>query len=120
MAAALAKSMLTGNQEVLSAGIECTDGLPAARNAMKVLRERGIDLSTHRTRSVASLSLQQGDIAVAMTAAIAERLRHFGAGNVVSLDVEDPYGGDLNRYRVAADEIARQVASVLRKIAWIA
>ena len=107
MAEALARSLIGGNFEVESAGIEAADGIPPTREAVIVMAERGADIAGHRSRSVESLDLREFDVVLAMTPWIADRLRHLGVdpARIRSMHVDDPYFKGLGQYRRAADEI---------------
>ena len=56
MAAAILKEILTKKgdtaSEVVSAGLQTLDGLPANPNAVAAMKEWGVDLSGHRSRQV--------------------------------------------------------------------
>lgn len=106
MAAALAAAKFAGAVEVRSAGLECGPGLPAARNAVTVMEERGVDISSHSSTDVDDLDLNEFDIVVAMSAVVGGSLQSRGARRLEQWEIADPYGGDLARYRKAAEEIA--------------
>jgi len=99
-----------------SAGTLGIEGSPAAREAVEVMRDVGIDLSAHRSRGVRAEDLRTADIVVAMTRDHLEFLaaRHpEGHGDRVLLryyeespdadsdapDLEDPIGRSLEFYR---------------------
>ncbi len=96
---------------VESAGIDTGEGLPATKNAISVMKEHGIDISTHRTRDIAGLILGAFDRVVAMTPTIAGRLREMGVEShrIVQLEVADPYCEGIEVYRQTAQEIQRQL-----------
>src|SRR5438105_1959129 len=52
MAAAIAGAVLGSTAKVQSAGLETSDGLPATRQAKAVMKEMGLDVSRHRSRSI--------------------------------------------------------------------
>lgn len=107
MAEAIARGMISGDIQVESAGIEAADEMPATEHAVTVMAERGIDLTSHRSRSVESVDVHQFDLVVAMVPWIADQLRDLGvdAGRIRSFHVEDPYCRGLAEYRKAASEI---------------
>ena len=51
---------------VHSAGAAAVDGWPAAEGAVEALRELGLDLTAHRSRSVAQAMLDQADLVLFM------------------------------------------------------
>lgn len=109
MAAAMARHLLGESAHVESAGTSASEGAAAARDAVQVMRERGLDLSSHRSRAVDGLNLRDFDLLIAMTPAIAREVRALGAdpSMVATLDIEDPYCKGLDAYRAASIAIER-------------
>jgi len=74
MAAALGQEMMARIQalrqvDVASAGTSATDGTPASGNALKVMRESGLDLGGHRSRLATPTVIEAADLVLTMTAA---------------------------------------------------
>lgn len=72
MAEALAKKILseTRNEDcikVISAGTSAVDGSPAAKEAVAVMDERGIDLTGHRSRPLTTELVREADLILTMT-----------------------------------------------------
>jgi protein-tyrosine phosphatase len=88
-----------------SAGIDCGAGLPAADNAVAVMRERGLDLAGHRSRDVQNVDFSAFDLVVAMTRDLAFSLAPLAPRRLVTWDVNDPYRCPIERYRQVADQI---------------
>ncbi|MDG2128782.1 MAG: low molecular weight protein arginine phosphatase [Fuerstiella sp.] len=102
------------NVDVLSAGVAAADSAPASREAIKVLKSKGIDLSHHLSQQVTDDMLMVSDLVLAMTPGhlnmlhnarpdLASRmrlLREDGFG------VSDPIGGGMDDYERCAGEIA--------------
>ena len=105
MAAALAAARLGSSAVVRSAGVECGSGLRAARNAVEVMAERGLDISNHNSIDVEDLDIKEFDIVVAMSPAVARRLARLNPKRLEAWTVTDPYGGDILTYRAAAEAI---------------
>ncbi len=116
----LAQEPIPGEWEIISAGTWAQDGLPASESGVAVMRERGLDMSRHRSRNVDAALLAKVDLVLTMTASHAEVLRAefpSAATKIFRLtemagppyDVRDPYGGSLNDYRRTADELERQI-----------
>ena len=55
--------------DAVSFGLDTTPGLPANETAMAAAARRGLDLSTARTKGIAAVSLDEGDLLVGMTPA---------------------------------------------------
>ncbi len=71
MAEALFKELLkeeNKNQyEVMSAGLSAFEDAPAAKQAIEVLKEKGIDLSSHKTTPLTEELVQKADLILTMT-----------------------------------------------------
>lgn len=112
-----------------SAGVATIEGLPASENAMRAVAEIGLDLSTHRTRPLMNLNLNEYKYFVALNDDHLSILRSIGipdsmlrllrrAPNVddiydIRQGIVDPYGGDLNTYRKCRDEIIGAVKALI-------
>ena len=113
--AELARLGLEGRVSVSSFGLAAESGVPASENARKAAAELGADLSEHRSRRAADVSLSAADVFVGMTAGHAHALktlpaRVFGIGEffpegAFPREVPDPFGGSLAEYRAARDAI---------------
>ena len=117
MAVGLARSLLGSGVMVDSAGIDAAVGAKTAPNAIRVMKEMGIDISAHIPRDVSSLDLSKYEYVVAMDSAVASLLEQVGLGEPRSLivwNIKDPYRGDLDEYRERANAIKRSLLS-LRK-----
>jgi protein-tyrosine-phosphatase len=118
MAAAIAATRLGGVMEVVSAGIECGTGLPAARHAVTVMAERDLDLSAHRSTDISSVPRSTDDVVIAMTPALARRLADLGYERVTSWNIEDPYGRSLDVYRATAQGIEAALDRLIEERRW--
>ncbi|MFQ5914647.1 MAG: low molecular weight phosphatase family protein [Nitrospinota bacterium] len=78
MAEAIAQKLLGDTATVQSAGTETTEGLSATREAITVMHEMGFDIRNHRSRDIEHLDLAEFSRIIAMTPAIASRLRTLG------------------------------------------
>jgi protein-tyrosine phosphatase len=112
LAEVLARQVLHGLGEsvrVHSAGTAALEGSPASSQALSVAREAGLDLTSHRARSLtpemlvdASLVLVMGEQHLAETRRLAPQapahlLAAYAGGE--PREVPDPFGGDLEVYR---------------------
>ena len=112
-----------------SAGTGAAMGAPATDGAILVGLERGLDLSRHRSRPFLPNALGDDTIVLAMSSghvsgirAIAPSTRVFlldeyGSHGSSRRSVADPFGGDLDEYRRAADEIEAMLAPALDRLA---
>lgn len=127
MAAAMMDKIAVDNDiDVLieSAGIFAEDGQNASENAIKALEKYQIDLSNHKTQPVTPDLIKQSDLILTMTNAHKQILEPMAKGKVYTLleyvgsdgDIQDPYGGDLEEYEEAAQEIYDALVDVAEKI----
>lgn len=113
--AELARAGLAGRVSVSSFGLAAESGVPASEGARKVVAELGADLSEHRSRRAADVSLRAGDVFVGMTPAHVHALKtlpaqvfcigEFFPRGAFPQEVPDPFGGSLDDYRAARDAI---------------
>jgi protein-tyrosine-phosphatase len=121
MAAGLFKQILEDKSasdewSVESAGTWGLDGEPAAAGSLAVMRNKGVDISDHRARSVNQEIIQSFDLILTMERGQKESLhmefskfsdRIYLLSEMVNQkhDIDDPYGGVFSEYEQAADEI---------------
>jgi arsenate reductase (thioredoxin) len=110
MAEGLARARFGDRARIQSAGSEPTRVHP---NAIEVMRELGIDLSSHRSKSAATIDPATVDIVVTLCA---EATCPVFLGHVRRLHwpIEDPAAGDhtLAQFRAARDEILEHLAEL--------
>lgn len=113
--------------EVKSAGIFALDGDRASRGASMALRDRA-DLSKHRAKTLDKNLVDWADIILAMTQSQVNRiisqyveyqdkvylLHEYVAS--IDKDVEDPFGGSLDVYKLVRDEIEDAVNKLIDKL----
>ena len=103
----------THGYHVVSAGVAAMQGMPAASNAVDVVRARGGSLDAHRSCRVSLDLVRNADFILAMTSDHLETLLQHApeaAPRAVllhpeGLDVADPVGSDRETYMRTADEI---------------
>ncbi len=118
MAEALMKSKcekLNLPTEMSSCGLCAFSGDSASENAVVAMAEKGIDISSHRARKFIAYMAEEYDTFIVMSnshrAALSEivpdeKIRVLGGG------IADPYGGDLDAYRICRDEIDRALGEL--------
>ena len=120
MAEGLLQHRLQSNDEwqIESAGVYASNGWPVSPPAVEVLREKGIDISTHTSQLLTPSLISQADLLITMTqnhkSAILEiapesdrkvfLLKSFGNAKCAA-DITDPVGASLDVYRRVRDEI---------------
>jgi protein-tyrosine-phosphatase len=112
-----------------SAGTSAWDGAPASDGALLVGLERGLDLNSHRARHLNRDLVESADLLLAMGPHHLERIEALGGVGKAFLITEfashgredrpigDPFGGDLEAYRTAVDELTREIARVFDRLA---
>ncbi len=132
MAEALFKSIIEevddlSDWQVESAGTWAIKGRYASDFSQQVMKERGLDLSNHRSQGVEREFLRKFDLILTMEKGHKEALRvefpeisarvHTLSEMVGSdQDVEDPIGRSLAEYRATADEIEHLLSEGFQKI----
>ncbi len=103
---------------VSSAGTGAYEGQPASHFAVEVLRNEGIDLSSHRARVLTREMVENSDIIVAMTRLHRDVILGIAPeagtkimvlgdldGGRTSPDIDDPIGGDRSVYEQTRGEL---------------
>lgn len=106
---------------VLSAGIAAAPGMPAAANAIDVVKSRGGALRDHQSRRLTIEHVRHADLILVMTGDhLGALLEHVPeAESRIRLlhprgaDVDDPVGADRETYRRTAEAIESYVSSML-------
>lgn len=135
MAEAIFKEMIEkrGKQDkiqVSSCGIAAMEGEPASMLAQKIMKENGIDISSHRSKRL-SEDLLDADLILTMTKAHKDFLlnkypnikgRVFVLGEFSqdagdhNVDIEDPFGRDETVYRKVFNELQDKLIKVLDRL----
>jgi protein-tyrosine phosphatase len=112
--------------EARSAGTHALVDEPAAPNSQKAIREVGGDLTRHRAQAVSDELVAWADRILVMELRHAQHVResHPGADEKVQLlgtfggmmEIGDPYGSWIFRYRSSRDEIRRCVEAMLDRL----
>lgn len=112
-----------------SAGTGAFAGTGASDGALLVGIERGLDLSSHRSRQLTRELVSESDLILGLSEHhVSMALELGGEGKTFLLDdfasdgrssqpVSDPFGQNIEAYRDAADDIHRQVALAVKRIA---
>lgn len=112
-----------------SAGVAGWGGGCASSEAVAVMREIGIDISSHRNRALTRALVNEAAIILAMTdghrreierhfpeaAAKVRLVKSFGAAPAE--DVADPFGASVDAYRHVRDELIQALGDFLLYLA---
>lgn len=140
MAEALLKQMLKSyNDEkkqeinIISAGISAREGDGASLNAIKAMRELGIDLTGHSATQLTEELIQQADLILTMTQSHRDMVMIMDpsardktyplieytedeVSGTRDLDITDPFGGSLSVYRSSAAQIKESLEKLVEKL----
>lgn len=103
--------------DVFSAGVAAGENEPAAREAVQVMQEFGLDLSQHLSQRVTDHMLDSSSLVLALTDRhrrvlaetrpdLADRIQLLARNGA---DIADPIGGSLEDYRYCAAEIVEHL-----------
>lgn len=103
--------------DVFSAGIAAGESDPAAREAVQVMQETGLDLSQHLSQQVTPSMLDESTIVLTMTDRhrfvllearpdLSDRIHLLHRSGA---DIADPIGGTLEDYRWCAQQITENL-----------
>lgn len=125
----LQRAGLAENFAAESFGLAANSGEAASRGAQNAVRERGGDLSAHRSRGIGEIVPAENSVFIAMTPRHAQALKEFfsdvfAIGEFLPADafpreIPDPFGGSENDYRAARDAIVSafpQIVAFLKKL----
>lgn len=115
-----------------SAGFAAAMGQSANDNAIKVMAEKGIDISAHKSRFLPTLNLNEYDCFVLMNDSAVPILLSMGVpmeyikvlqrklsdSDKYDLDtgISDPYGKDVNTYRQCRDQLYYAVENLIKTL----
>ena len=112
-----------------SAGTDAQTGGKAARIAVEIMQEEGIDLSNFRSKLIDQQLAKESNIILTMTLRQKEdvidsfpvakgrtyTLKEF-AGDCEDVEIADPYGFDRETYRWCAREIKDNLSKIASKL----
>jgi protein-tyrosine-phosphatase len=115
--------------EVSSAGVHAWAGAPASDGALLVALENGLDLSLHRARAIDKELLADEELILVMSPHHLERVEALGGKGRAHLlssyasrgansrPIADPFGGDLDAYREAYEDLRLEVGAAMERLA---
>jgi protein-tyrosine-phosphatase len=111
---------------VESAGVMAFPGMHASPQAVRVMHERGFDISGHRSRLLTPDLLGDADLVLCMSDDIARAVRAMGGdtrAKPLSVytaghggNIEDPFGKEINAYRACAAQLYGILTQVAQDI----
>ena len=121
-------SDLQNEYEVLSCGVYTDDNLSASKHSVQALKNRGIDIETHKSKMLTEEIVKNADYIFTMGTRHKNvilslypylenkvfTLKEFVEGE--ELEILDPYGCDYNTYDNTATEIEDCIKKIFEKI----
>ena len=101
--------------DVYSAGTSATGVV--SLEVIKVMEERGIDISEHISKGLDEVPVEEMDVVVSMARRSASEIcpPDF-KGEKIDWVVRDPIGGPMDAYRIVRDDIEEKVRALLKSI----
>ncbi len=140
MAEALFKDMIKKHHpdklkdiNIISAGVAARNGDKASPNAIKAMRELGIDLSCHSATQLTEELIKKADLILTMTQRHRDMIlimdpgargkvytlieyTNEGQEEQINLDIQDPFGGSIEVYRQSAAQIKKALEILVEKL----
>ncbi len=98
------------NLNVSSCGL-FADGSAVSQNSADAMSEIGIDISSHISKQITKQDIENADRIICMSHSHKQALESIGVTNseVLGNGISDPYGQDLEAYRLCRDEIIKEI-----------
>ncbi len=121
------------NIKLTSAGTVALSGMKPPREVEEVMKEEGIDISSHQATRLTRDLIEEADLILVMDRSHRQTLLGMSPGasektfllkelspdpGEESLDISDPLGGSLRTYEKAFREIKRCLEELLKKLDW--
>lgn len=136
MADGLAKKIVKEKQlniEIYSAGIYAMKGEHASYNSVAIMKEYDVDIVTHTATPIEDINIKEMDLILCATRKhkmqivskypeLAEKtytMKEYAGYDKdgADVDIQDPWGYELNTYRICAAEISYCVDKIIEKCA---
>lgn len=113
--------------EVLSAGLMTMPGQSASSYSIEILQDHGIDIEGHRSRNVEKSLIEASTWVLTMTESHKQMLIHqfpkftdkiktLSEFTGESGEIQDPFGGNKEDYKKAAEDIQKRIEKTWKKI----
>ena len=128
MAEALLREALREQEDIIveSAGLGALVDHPASEHAVTLMRERGLDITSHRARQITPDMVREADLVLVMEAGHRRaidmnepeaRAKIYRLGEWQDRDIKDPYRQPREAFEAALADIDEGVAEWARRIA---
>ena len=117
----ISENMLVGQFGCASAGLDVKPGAPISENAMVVMDEVGVDMSSHRAKMVTPEMMQEANYVYTMSSTHKNMLealfpKEAGKVRVLGHPIFDPYGQNLEFYRFSRDSLKDKVYTAMDEL----
>lgn len=105
--------------EVSSAGISAMGNDSPSDNAVLALNKMGIDISSHKSRLINEEIVENVDLIITMTNQHRDFLLRRYANledKIISYNIQDPYGGRYDIYKLCSEDINREILNTVDKL----
>lgn len=98
------------NLNISSCGL-FADGSAVSKNSADAMNEIGIDISSHISKQITKEDIENADRIICMSPSHKQALESIGVTNseVLGGGISDPYGCDLDVYRLCRDQIVNEI-----------
>ena len=110
MAEGYLRAKNTQNINAFSCGL-FADGSPVSQNSALAMDEIQIDISSHISKQITKADIENADRIICMSPSHKQTLESIGVTNaeVLGGGIFDPYGQDLESYRLCRDQIIKEI-----------
>ena len=117
MAEGYLRSKNIKNISVSSCGL-FANGSPVSENSKNAMAEIGIDISSHISRPITRKDIEKADKIICMSPSHLQPLSDICKDKVSVLGsgISDPFGLDINAYRLCRDQIIKEIDNLFGKI----
>lgn len=110
--------------EIMSAGIAAQSGGRPSPEAVSIMQEYGLDLSSHMSQPMSERVVRHADLILTMTRSHRDMLLHQWPEAVSrtrllcvdTLDISDPIGGSIDVYRSCANQIDNHLKEQVQRL----
>ena len=121
---------LQGKYIGLSCGIYAISGEKATDNAVEAMKDYGIDMSDHRATKIQDSQISECDLVFTLTnyhknvvlkmypklTGKVYTLKEYVNPKVDYIDIDDPWGLDIDIYKSCAKEITENIDKIIEKL----
>ena len=106
------------NVEAESFGVSAITGFPVSEKSVEACKEIGVDISTLTSTDAVDAEIEKYEKFYCMSqnhAAVLLQCYYVPLNKIEILSVSDPYGGNLEIYRLCRDEIIKSVREIIKE-----